>query len=170
MASQTNATSVAQIDVEDLRGKVRFMYEAVARHPHDGHFHFEMGRGLMERLGYPEADLDGVPAAALESFAGVGYFFDLASLSSSETVADLGSGSGNDAFIAARHVGRAGRVIGIDMTDAQLEKATAPARAHALTQVEFRDGLIEELPFRDGEVDCVISNGDRFPASGERDL
>lgn len=159
MATETNGTSLAQLDVEDLRGKVRFMYQAVARQPHDGHFHFEMGRGLMERLGYPHADLDAVPAAALESFAGVGYFFDFAALTSGETVVDLGSGSGGDAFIAARHVGPSGRVIGIDMTDAQLEKATTLARAHNYPQVEFREGLIEELPLRDGEADCVISNG-----------
>lgn len=159
MATETNGTSVARLDIDDLRGKVRFMYQAVARQPHDGHFHFEMGRGLMERLGYPHADLDAVPAAALESFAGVGYFFDFAALTPGETVADLGSGSGSDAFIAAHHVGPSGRVIGVDMTEAQLEKATALARAHAYAQVEFREGLIEELPLRDGQVDCVISNG-----------
>jgi ubiquinone/menaquinone biosynthesis C-methylase UbiE len=159
MAAETNATNVAQLDVEDLRGKVRFMYQAVARQPHNGHFHFEMGRGLMERLGYPLADLDRVPAAALESFAGVGYFFDLAALSTGETVIDLGSGSGSDAFIAAGRVGPSGRVIGIDMTDAQLEKATALARARGYAYVDFREGLIEELPVGDGEADCIISNG-----------
>ena len=159
MATETNETGVGQLDVDDLRGKVRFMYQAVARQPRDGHFHFEIGRGLMERLGYPHADLDGVPAAALESFAGVGYFLDFAALTSGETIADLGSGSGSDAFIAAHHVGRSGRVIGIDMTDAQLEKASTLARTHDYSQVEFRESLIEELPLRDGEVDCVISNG-----------
>jgi ubiquinone/menaquinone biosynthesis C-methylase UbiE len=159
MATETNGTGVAPLDVDDLRGKVRFMYQAVARQPHDGHFHFEMGRGLMERLGYPHADLDGVPAAALESFAGVGYFFDVAALTSGETIADLGSGSGSDAFIAAHYVGRSGRVIGIDMTDAQLEKARTLAHTYDYPQVDFREGLIEELPLRDGEVDCVISNG-----------
>ena len=159
MAQETNETTLVQLDVDDLRGKVRIMYQAVARQPHDGHFHFEMGRGLMERLGYPQSDLDHVPAAALESFAGVGYFFDVAGLSAGETVVDLGSGSGSDSFIAARQVGRSGRVIGIDMTDAQLEKATSLARAHDVAQVEFREGLIEELPLRDGDVDCVISNG-----------
>src|SRR5215831_19647919 len=98
MAFETNEPSITTLDVEDLRGKVRFMYQAVARQPHDGHFHFEMGRGLMERLGYARADLDGVPQAALESFAGVGYFFDFAALTAGETVVDLGSGSGSDAF------------------------------------------------------------------------
>lgn len=159
MGFETNETSVAPLDVEDLRGKVRFMYQAVARQPHDGHFHFEMGRRLMERLGYSPIELDRVPAAALESFAGVGYFFDFAALTPGETVVDLGSGSGSDAFMAALKVGRSGRVIGIDMTDAQLEKATTLARTNGIAQVEFREGLIEQLPVGDGEADCVISNG-----------
>lgn len=159
MATAPDGATVAQLDVEDLRGKVRFMYDAVARHPHDGHFHFEMGRGLMERLGYPAADLDAVPAAALESFAGVGYFFDLARLTAGDTVIDLGSGSGSDAFVSARHVGRAGRVIGVDMTDAQLEKASTLARTQGYASVEFRKGLIEDVPCPDGEATCVISNG-----------
>ena len=159
MATEANGTGIAPLDVEDSTWEGAVHVQAVARQPHDGHFHFEMGRGLMERLGYPRADLDGVPAAALESFAGVGYLFDFAALISGETVADLGSGSGSDAFIAARHVGRSGRVIGIDMTDAQLEKAATLARANNCPQVEFRKSLIEELPLDDGEVDCVISNG-----------
>jgi arsenite methyltransferase len=159
MATETNGIGIAPLDVDDLRGKVRVMYQAVARQPHDPHFHFEMGRGLMERLGYPRTDLECAPVAALESFAGVGYFFDFAALTSGETIADLGSGSGSDAFIAARYVGRSGRVIGIDMTDAQLEKARTLAEVHSYPQVEFREGLIETVPLRDGEVDCVISNG-----------
>lgn len=159
MATETNATSIAQLDIEDLRGKVRFMYEAVARHPHDGQFHFEMGRALTERLGYPRADLNRIPATALESFAGVGYFFDLAGITAGETVVDLGSGSGTDAFLAALYVGRAGRVIGIDMTEAQLDKARTLARSHGIEQVDFRHGLIEALSLPDGEADCVISNG-----------
>src|SRR5437016_844018 len=116
MATSTQSTAAAQLDVDDLRGKVQDMYEAVARHPHDGHFHFEMGRALAERLGYPTGDLDRVPAPAIESFAGVGYYFDLAALQPGEHVVDLGSGSGMDAFIAALQVGATGRVIGIDMT------------------------------------------------------
>src|SRR5262245_52186568 len=118
-----------------------------------------MGRELMEWLGYPPEDLDRVPAAALESFAGVGYFHDFAELTAGQTVVDLGSGSGSDAFIAALHVGQSGRVIGIDMTDAQLEKATTLGRANGFAQIEFREGLIEKLPVGDEEADCVISNG-----------
>ena len=159
MATPTQSTATAQLDVQDLREKVEQMYEAVARHPRDGHFHFEMGRALAERLGYPSTDLDRIPPPAIESFAGVGYYFDLAALQTGERVLDLGSGSGMDAFVAALRVGATGRVIGIDMTAAQREKASGLARAAGLTQVEFRPGLIEDVPIADGEADCVISNG-----------
>ena len=155
----TPGSAVAQLDVDDLRGKVRIMYEAVAEHPHDGTFHFEMGRAMAERLGYGVADLDRVPAPAIDSFAGVGYYVDLAALQPGETVVDLGSGSGMDAFIAALHVGAGGRVIGIDMTDAQRDKARALAAAAGLAHAEFRPGLIEEIPLGDGTADCIISNG-----------
>ena len=157
MTPLPEVNAVADLDVDDLRHKVRRMYEAVAHHPHDGIFHFELGRALAERLGYPAADLDRIPAPAIESFAGVGYHFDLAALQRRESVVDLGSGSGMDAFIAALHVGAAGRVLGVDMTDAQREKARDLGDGFA--HVEFRPGLIEDLPLGAGEVDCVISNG-----------
>jgi ubiquinone/menaquinone biosynthesis C-methylase UbiE len=76
-----------------------------------------------------------------------------------ETVVDLGSGSGMDTFLAARQVGAAGRVIGIDMTEAQLEKATGLARAHGIANAEFRNVRIEQLPLDDASADLAISNG-----------
>src|SRR4051812_31888969 len=121
------------------------MYREVTEEPHK-EFHFETGRALAERLGYPPDDLDRIPAAAIESFAGVGFYFDLAAVGDGETVLDLGSGSGTDSFLAALHAGAAGRVIGVDMTDAQLEKARALAREGRLPQVEFRTGYIERPP------------------------
>src|SRR5436309_13285899 len=98
------------------------MYEEVSLEP-EREFHFETGRPLAERLGYPAADLDCIPAGAIESFAGVGYFLDLAAIESGETVLDLGSGSGMDSFLAALAAAPAGLVIGVDMTDKQLTKA-----------------------------------------------
>jgi SAM-dependent methyltransferase len=146
------------VDVKDLENKVQDMYREVAENPH-GEFHFEMGRGLAERLGYPAADLDRIPPEAIESFAGVGYYFNLAGLKAGERVADLGSGSGMDAFIAALAVGPEGRVIGVDMTDAQRQKAEKLRVRAGFAQVEYRKGYIEELPIESGSVDCVISNG-----------
>ena len=105
-------------DPKELESKVKAMYRSVAESPH-GEFHFEMGRAMAERLGYASSDLDRIPKEAIESFAGVGYYFHLADLKEGETVLDLGSGSGMDTFIAALKVGPRGKVIGIDMTDEQ---------------------------------------------------
>src|SRR5687767_6095228 len=115
-------TSVPGVDVDDLRARVQEMYRRVAQEP-QAEFHFEMGRALAEGLGYPAGDLDRIPTESIESFAGVGYHLHLAGLMQGETVLDLGSGSGMDTFLAALEVGPTGRVFGVDMTEAQLEKA-----------------------------------------------
>jgi arsenite methyltransferase len=146
------------VDRTDLEAKVKDMYRRVAERPGE-QYHFEMGRGLAERLGYPVEVLDRIPAAAIESFAGVGYFHDLADLRAGERVVDLGSGSGTDSFVAAVHVGAAGRVIGVDFTAEQLAKARRLASTAGLDQAQFREGRIEALPVDDASVDCVISNG-----------
>jgi arsenite methyltransferase len=148
----------ATVDVQELEAKVKDMYGHVAREPH-GKYYFEMGRGLAERLGYPAEQLDRVPAGALESFAGVGYFFDLARLSEGEAVIDLGSGSGTDMFFAALQVGDGGRVVGVDFTDEQLDKARRLAEEAGFGQVELCEAHIERVPLDDGSFDCVISNG-----------
>jgi arsenite methyltransferase len=148
----------ASLDTRDLEAKVKDMYRHVAEEP-QGKYHFELGRPLADRLGYPAEVLDRVPAGAIESFAGVGYFFDLASLGSGEQVVDLGSGSGMDVFFAAEQVGAAGSVVGIDYTEEQLEKARRLADEGGFRQVEFRAGRIEHLPLEAESCDCVISNG-----------
>jgi arsenite methyltransferase len=122
-------------------------------------FHFETGRALAERLGYSPDDLDRIPSDAVESFAGVGCFFDLIDLQPGKTVLDLGSGSGTDAFIASLRVGERGSVIGIDMTAAQLVKAARLSREARFDNVEFRKGYIEHPPVDDSSIDLVISNG-----------
>ncbi|MQA05238.1 MAG: methyltransferase domain-containing protein [Streptosporangiales bacterium] len=154
----TESTSARRLDTADLESRVKSMYEEVALEP-GREFHFETGRGLAERLGYAARDLDAIPAAALESFAGVGYFLDLADIEPAETVLDLGSGSGMDSFLAAVATGHEGEVIGVDMTTAQLAKATRLAREGGFPQVQFREGYIERPPVEDVSVDCVISNG-----------
>jgi len=156
----TTATlsKIATVDRDSLESQVKEMYRKVAEEPHAG-YHFEMGRGLTERLGYPVADLDRIPQAAIESFAGVGYYFHLADLREGETVVDLGSGSGTDTFIAALKVGAKGRVIGLDMTDAQLEKASRLCDEAGFAQVEYRKCHIEDAPVETGTADAVISNG-----------
>ena len=146
------------LDTRELEAKVKDMYTHVAEEPHRD-YHFELGRGLADRLGYPAEVLDRIPQGAIESFAGVGYFFDLAVLQRGENVVDLGSGSGMDVFFAADAVGAGGNVIGVDFTSEQLAKARRLASEAGFTQVEFREGRIEELPAEDASIDCVISNG-----------
>ena len=146
------------VDVNDLRTQVRSMYRQVAEAP-EGEFHFEMGRTLAERLGYDPNALDRVPADAIASFAGVGHHADLADLRAGETVLDLGSGSGMDSFLAAHAVAPDGRVIGVDMTEAQLRKAERLRAEHGIANASFVAGFAEALPVEDDAVDVVISNG-----------
>ncbi|MFC6718369.1 methyltransferase domain-containing protein [Natrialbaceae archaeon GCM10025810] len=146
------------LDVERLEREVKGVYRAVAETPGE-EYHFEMGRELAERLGYPEADLDRVPADAVESFAGVGYHFDLAALEDDDDVLDLGSGSGMDVFVAALSVEDAGSVTGLDMTDEQLANARRLRDEAELERVSLEKGYIEDLPFEDESFDVVVSNG-----------
>jgi SAM-dependent methyltransferase len=152
------STTTRTLDTIELEERVKRMYQEVALEP-DADFHFETGRALAERLGYASNDLDRIPAAAIESFAGVGHFLDLASIAPGETVLDLGSGSGMDSFLAALAAGPDGRVVGIDMTDEQLAKAERLAAEAEVGNVEFRHGYIEGPPVEAQAFDCAISNG-----------
>jgi arsenite methyltransferase len=147
-----------QLDTGELEERVKRMYQEVALEP-EHEFHFETGRTIAERLGYPSDDLDAIPAEAIDSFAGVGYFLDLAAISAGEAVLDLGSGSGTDSFVAALKAGPDGRVVGVDMTEEQLAKARRLADEAGFAQVEFRAGYIEQPPVEEAGFDCVISNG-----------
>jgi arsenite methyltransferase len=152
------STETRRLDTIELEERVKCMYEEVAVEP-ERDFHFETGRPLAERLGYPPEELDRIPAAAIDSFAGVGYFLDLATIEPGEAVLDLGSGSGMDSFLAGLAAGDDGRVVGVDMTDAQLAKAENLAHQGGIENVDFRAGYIERAPVEDGSFDCVISNG-----------
>jgi arsenite methyltransferase len=153
---QLDASSL--VDGERLEAEVKDMYRHVAREE-EAELHFEVGRGLAEHLGYPGELLDAIPPEALASFAGVGHHLDLADLRPGDEVLDLGSGSGTDVFCAAALVGGSGRVVGVDITDAQLDKAARLRDREGLSQVEFVESHIEELPFDDASFDAVLSNG-----------
>lgn len=146
------------VDVGTLREQVKQKYREVAANPR-GSFHFHIGRPLAARLVYDESLTASFPDSAVESFAGVANPFSLRSLSEGERVVDLGSGGGFDCFVAASQVGPKGVVIGVDMTQEMLVKARKTAEELGLRNVEFREGLIEDLPVDDGWADVVISNG-----------
>jgi arsenite methyltransferase len=151
------ATQIAP-NVEILRREIQDKYTEVASSP-DLTFHFHHGLPLAKILEYPEELLSGLPAEAVESFAGVGNPFSVGEIAPGETVLDIGSGCGFDCMIAGKMVGPTGKVIGIDMTDAMLKRSRKTAKSLGLTQVEFKKGFAEELPVPDGSVDVVISNG-----------
>ena len=109
------------------------------------------------RIGYEEDQLEAVPDGA-NLGVGCGNPTAIDSLRPGEVVIDLGSGAGMDSFLAARQVGETGRVIGIDMTDAMLERARENARKAGFDNVEFRKGIIEQLPVEDESADVVLSN------------
>ena len=108
-------------------------------------------------LDYAEEDLSLAPGE-VNLGLGCGNPIGLADLKPGETVLDLGSGAGFDAFLAARHVGEAGKVIGVDMTAEMVQKARGNAGKLDVSNVDFRLGKIEELPVPDSSVDVVISN------------
>ena len=146
------------VDAGKLRAEVSDKYRAVALVPGGG-YHFHTGRPLAARLGYDGAVVDGLPDAAVESFAGVANPFSLRRLEAGEKVVDAGSGAGFDCFVAAGLVGEAGEVVGIDMTDEMIEKSNNTAKAMGLGHVSFRKGLLEDIPVDDGWADVVIGNG-----------
>jgi arsenite methyltransferase len=110
-----------------------------------------------KKIGYSKKELGKIPKEAVMGL-GCGNPTALAGLRKGEIVLDLGAGAGIDVFLAADKVGSKGRVIGVDMTKAMVEKANRTAKKHGYKNVEFRLGEIEKLPVEDGSVDVIISN------------
>ena len=151
------ATQVAP-KIEVLRREIQEKYTELANSP-ELSYHFNHGLPLARLLEYSEEHLAGLPPEAVESFAGLGNPFSVGEIAPGEMVVDIGSGCGFDSIIAGRLVGPAGKVIGIDMTDAMLKRSRKTAESLGLTQVEFKKGFAENLPIPDDSVDVVISNG-----------
>jgi SAM-dependent methyltransferase len=153
-----NRVTAANVDRDRLRRGISDKYTEVALEPEKG-FHFHTGRPLAGMLGYAPADYARLPQATVDSFAGTGNPFAVGDVREGETVLDLGSGAGFDLLQAAVKAGPLGRAIGVDMTAAMREKARSSARTMGLTNVEVREGFLEELPVEDASIDVVISNG-----------
>jgi SAM-dependent methyltransferase len=145
-------------DSDDIRSVVREKYGEIAEGKRSGCCGGgECGGDVLLQLGYTAQQKAALPEGA-DLGLGCGNPLAHAALAPGETVLDLGSGAGVDCFLAAREVGPAGHVIGVDMTPSMLEKARASAAKGGYANVEFRLGEIEHLPVADASVDCVISN------------
>lgn len=152
------ARAVEGLDVGELRAAIQEEYATVAADPGRG-FHFHTGRPLARMLGYEDSWLAGIPEPTIASFAGTGNPFSLGLPTAGERVVDVGCGAGIDSLIAATMVGRDGRVIGIDMTPAMLERARASAAEMEARNASFSEGYAESLPVESDWADVVISNG-----------
>lgn len=146
------------LDREQLRLAIQEEYKEVALHPDQG-FHFHTGRKLAGILGYEDEWLENIPADAVDSFAGTGNPFRIGELQEGEKVVDMGCGAGIDTLIAGHKVGSSGKAIGIDMTDAMLNRARSALKQTELDNVEFRQGYAEDMPVESGWADVIISNG-----------
>lgn len=145
-------------EMDQVRGQVRSAYARVAKGAGGcsvGCCGTE-GAGSLA-LGYTQADLESVPEGA-DLGLGCGNPQAIAALKPGDTVLDLGSGAGFDCFLAARRVGRSGRVIGVDMTPEMVSKARDNGQRVNASNVEFRLGEIEHLPVVDQAIDVVLSN------------
>lgn len=111
---------------------------------------------LAKSIGYSDTEINSCPGANLG--LGCGNPTAVADIKEGDVVLDLGSGAGFDCFLAAKKVGKSGKVIGVDMTEQMITKAKANAQKYGYTNVEFRFGEIEELPVQDNSVDVIISN------------
>jgi len=116
------------------------------------------GSELAELVGYSHDELKDLPKKAVETFAGCGNPVALSELKTGETVLDIGSGGGLDAFLAAKKVGMTGRVVGIDFTEEMIRRARRNAKELSLKNVEFRLGDAEDMPVESSSIDVVISN------------
>ncbi|MFB3920793.1 MAG: methyltransferase domain-containing protein [Terriglobia bacterium] len=147
------------LDTQHLRSEVSNIYSRVVAEP-SGKFHFHRGPAYAaEFLGYDANELALLPAETTAAFAGVSNPTRIAPIRAGETVVDIGCGAGMDLLLAGRRVGSTGKALGVDMTDAMIERARASARAAGLAHVDVRKGDATALPIDSASVDVVISNG-----------
>jgi len=150
--------TITNISDNALRDAIKKEYAEVALNPQKG-YHFHTGRDAAARIGYDPQLYFALPEENIARFAGTGNPFGLGPINQGDVVVDVGSGAGFDSLIAARLVGPQGRVVGIDMTVEMIEKAQAGAKSMGAANVEFRQGLADELPLPDDFADVIISNG-----------
>ena len=143
---------------ENTIDQVRQLYTDLAQHP-EKDFGWGKGKENSRLLGYDPAWLDTLPDEVWSAAAAVGNPFGLGRIDLGETVVDLGCGAGADLCIAALLVGETGRVVGIDITPAMVERARRSVALVGAHNVEVHEADIADLPVNSASVDLVIANG-----------
>jgi len=143
---------------ETLRGAVHRVYSAAARQPASQQT-FPMGRSFAESIGYPPDLLACLPPVSIDAFTGVSNVSFFADIPIGAIVLDLGCGAGLDSLIAAGRVGSAGKVIGVDFSEAMLARAHQAAAEFGIDNVEFHHTDAEDLPVASNAIDIAIANG-----------
>ena len=134
------------LDTSLLREEIQKVYTEVVRDPKKG-YHFHTGpEYAADLLGYSRAALAELPDSVTAPFAGVGNPLSMGRPRPGEIVVDIGAGSGMDTFLAVKAVGKSGRVIAVDMTDAMLERGRENVALTGMTEIEYRKGLAESMP------------------------
>jgi SAM-dependent methyltransferase len=143
---------------EEIQQAVAEKYSQVALTPRAS-FNFPVGRRFAESVGYSREMLDGLPASMWESFTGAGNPQPHVELRVGETVLDLGCGAGLDLYLYAKAVGDGGKVYGLDISSAMIEKARKNLESVRVHDVELLSAHAEAIPLPDGSVDVVTANG-----------
>ncbi len=146
-------------EILKVRQGIKEKYDRVAAAGAGPCFRYPTGKDGMAQQGYPDEILEDFPPKVLAAFCGVGNPFSLGPLNPGDAVLDIGCGVGVDSLVAGRLVGAGGRVVGLDVTLAMIERARAHQARLGLGQVTFQVGDAEALPFPDNDFDAVISNG-----------
>jgi arsenite methyltransferase len=142
---------------QSIRAKVAARYSQVASSAAN-QFKYPVGPESLRRLNYPSEILRELPEEAQRHFCGLGNPFSLGELHRGESVLDVGCGAGFDCLVAASLVGPGGSVVGIDPTEAMVERARTNLAATSFANVRFLAARGEEIPLPDSTVDAVISN------------
>jgi len=143
---------------KQLVDAVRKAYSAAAERPQERHA-FPVGVQFAESVGYPKDLLESLPSACVDAFTGVSNISVSAAIPEGGAVLDLGCGAGLDALIAAKRTGIQGNIIGIDFSDAMLERARSAAKEAGLGNVTFLSADAGALPLNDASIDVALVNG-----------
>jgi arsenite methyltransferase len=146
-------------EIRQVREGIKGKYDQVAAAGPGVSFQYPTGQAGLELQGYPPEVIRDFPPEVLAAFCGVGNPFSLGVLNPGDAVLDLGCGAGVDSLVAARLVGAGGRVVGLDLTPAMIERARGNQARLGLANLTFQVGNAEALPFPDQDFDAVISNG-----------